>query len=457
MQPPTRPGRDVPRSVSDSTGAFGQLPATSIARPNTGGSMASTGGGRLSSRGNSYSLPLEPTVAATNAQGSLAQPKNGRSYKISGPTLQTDPFASDPALLGRSGSQRVPTNYAQSQPDQDVRSHKRSTTLGNVFGKQGSLFGSRPQPQAQAPAAQETPRQQQQPAEKRYPPTAMRGPIPNDNNSPRISSDSRRPSFGFGRKSSDISKSEKQDKPRRFSLLPASFSLRSLTGGSKDKDSSSSHSRKHSANPREPIRVIPHQSQAFAPGATPSQSQDNVAYHYDGQRDRTRQVPTPQTTQPPTPSYRNVTEPPPLQSNVAQYDYRTRQQGPQSSRSLHPPQQSFLDSTAPTESQLSVGLPPGGGGSAQQPHRPNYPPGFGSYYDDHQDATTSRLSMQQQQQQASRNNPGRGAGVLQKPRKFVDGYDETHDPGHHAGSTSAAKKVMDFFRRRGKARSGEDR
>ena len=443
MQPPTRPGRDVPRSVSDSAGAFGQLPATSIARPTTGGSMASTGGGRLSSRGNSYSLPLEPTVAVTNAQGSLAQPKNGRPYKISGPTLQTDPFASDPGLLGRSGSQRVVTNYAQSQPEQETRSHKRSTTLGNVFGKPGGLFGSRPQPQAQG---QETTRQQQ-PAEKRYPPTAMRAPIPNDNNtptnnSPRISSDSRRPSFGFGRKSSDISKSEKQDKPRRFSLLPASFSLKSLTGGSKDKESGSTHSRKQSVNPREPIRVITHQAQAFSQGVTPSQSQDNVPYHYDGPRDRSRQVSAPQSQQP-TPTYRNPAEP--LQPNVAQYDYRTQQQGPQSAR--HPPQQSFLDSAAPTESQLSVGP------QQQQQHRPNYPPGFGSYYDDHQEATGGRPSMQQ----GRGNNGGRGPGVLQKPRKFVDGYDEAHDPGHHAGSTSAAKKVMDFFRRRGKARSGEDR
>ena len=367
MQPPTRPGRDVLRSVSDSAGAFGQLPATSIARPTTGGSMASTGGGRLSSRGNSYSLPLEPTVATTNAQGSLAQPKNGRPYKISGPTLQTEPFASDPGLLERSGSQRVTTNYAQSQPEQETRSHKRSTTLGSVFGKPGGLFGSRPQPQAQA---QEPPRQQQ-PAEKRYPPTAMRAPIPNDNNtnnsSPRISSDSRRPSFGFGRKSSDISKSEKQDKPRRFSLLPASFSLKSLTGGSKDKESGSSHSRKQSVNPREPIRVITHQGQAFSQGATPSQSQDNMAHHYDGPRDRSRQISTPQSQQQ-TPTYRNVTEP--LQPNAAQYDYRNQQPGPPSARHP-PPQQSFLDSAAPTESQLSVG--------PQQQHRPNYPPGFGSY------------------------------------------------------------------------------
>lgn len=48
-------------------------------------------------------------------------------------------------------------------------------------------------------------------------------------------------------------------------------------------------------------------------------------------------------------------------------------------------------------------------------------------------------------------------GVLQKNnRKFADAYEyERHS--HHSGSSGAARKVMDFFRRRGKARAGDDR
>jgi protein-serine/threonine kinase len=47
-------------------------------------------------------------------------------------------------------------------------------------------------------------------------------------------------------------------------------------------------------------------------------------------------------------------------------------------------------------------------------------------------------------------------GVLQKSnRKFADAYEYERDPSHHSGSSGAARKVMDFFRRRGKARAGE--
>src|SRR2546421_6092740 len=96
MLPPTRPARDVPRSVSDSTGAFGMpqaAPSTShqqVTRPSTGGSLTSISGPsgtrsdiRLPSRG-SYGQPVAPTVAATNVQGRVTQPTNGRGYSISG-------------------------------------------------------------------------------------------------------------------------------------------------------------------------------------------------------------------------------------------------------------------------------------------------------------------------------------------------------------------------------------
>ena len=48
-------------------------------------------------------------------------------------------------------------------------------------------------------------------------------------------------------------------------------------------------------------------------------------------------------------------------------------------------------------------------------------------------------------------------GVLQKNHKrFTDAYDQSDYRGHE-GSSGAAKRVMDFFRRRGKARGGDDR
>src|SRR5437016_7520655 len=76
--------------------------------------------------------------------------------------------------------------------------------------------------------------------------------------------------------------------------------------------------------------------------------------------------------------------------------------------------------------------------------RPNqgqspYPEGFN-------DHDPPRPSIQQGRQ-------GKGPAVLQKPnRKFVDQYNNEQGPTHHEGSTGPAKKGMDFFRRRGKAR-----
>lgn len=51
-------------------------------------------------------------------------------------------------------------------------------------------------------------------------------------------------------------------------------------------------------------------------------------------------------------------------------------------------------------------------------------------------------------------NGAKGGKVLQKTKRFADAYDE--HPGRD-GSSGAAKRVMDFFRRRGKARGGEER
>jgi protein-serine/threonine kinase len=52
---------------------------------------------------------------------------------------------------------------------------------------------------------------------------------------------------------------------------------------------------------------------------------------------------------------------------------------------------------------------------------------------------------------------GRGPNVLQKNnRKFADAYEYERDSSHHSGSSGAARKVMDFFRRRAKSRAGGD-
>lgn len=413
MQPPTRPVRDVPRSASDSVNAFGQT----TARPNTSGSMASTGGGRLSSRGNSYSQPVAPTVAVTNAQGKLAQPKNGRQYNISAPIPQPEPYISDTAIA-RQNTQPVPVrNNEPPQQKDEHKAHKRSNTLGSVF-RSGSIFGrSQPQPPQDAPKQQ---------SEKRYPPTSMRAPISND--SPRQSTDSRRPSFSFGRKNSDLGKQEKQDKPRRFSLLPPSFSFKGLSGGSqKDLGLESSRERKGSMSQQQQPTVHGSGNSRANNYGSPSQSEDNMRV-YDGIGDR-GQISAQQS--------RRGDIPPRSASQMPQSSqWITTQQLDPPSRPLPPGQSYYInnDSGAPTDSEVSI----------PQIQRARYPPGFNSF---DQDPTPS----------IQHGNRARGPGVLQKNnRKFADAYDQEHDPGHHAGSSGAAKKVMDFFRRRGKARQGAE-
>lgn len=437
MAPPSRTLKEIPRSASDSVGAFGQPSVPTIARPTTSGSLASSGAGRLPSRGNSYSQPLAPTLAATNAQGRLAQPKNGKQY-ISAPIPQSESYFIEQSI-GRPSTQRADQTPSTSSQREQARGHKRSNTLGNVIARSGSLFG---RSQAQPP-----PDPRKLPLEKRYPPTSMKTPIASDSPT-RPSIESRRStSFGFGRKNSNLQKNSdlpKQEKPRRFSLLPASFSFKSLTGGSKDSpgDSILPVSERRPSTITQPTPPSRGQSRPSTMATARDQGKPNSyqreevgSVGYDGQRERNREIAAEQARRNVAP-YHTTSPAQQPQSGGSQYLPQQGSSGP----SRRPIGQSYLleQSGTPTESEVSLG--------AGQ-HRPVYPRGFDSYEDE------PRMSMQQ----------SRGARVLQKNnRRFADAYEQEQEPGygtggHHAGSSGAAKRVMDFFRRRGKARAGDDR
>ena len=427
MAPPSRPPKDLPRSVSESPNVFGPLPSSTITRPTTGGSMASTAG-RLPSRGNSYSQPLAPTVAPTNAEGRLAQPKSSKQYNISAPIPQFGPYGQNESI-GLPSSEHYDPPTLGDHRDQS-RGHKRSNTLGNFF-RTGSISGGRSQPQSPGEPQRE----------KRYPPTSMKAPIATD--SPRQSTDSRRPSFSFGRKSSDLRKISdlpKQEKPRRFSLLPASFSLKSLTSTGSGKDASSetrpASDRRQSSNTQSGLSSRAQsrpQTMAYSRGQGGANSygqEENFPTAFDGSRDRSRDSPAQQTRRKDVPS---------RGGQQGEYDNPQTEtaQGPYAASNVLQPGQSYLDT--PTESQISIN---------HRRERPVYPPGFNEY--EEEPAGTS----------ITQNRSGRGPNVLQKTnRKFADAYEQDADPsygggGHHAGTSGAARRVMDFFRRRGKARTG---
>ena len=419
MGAPPRPPKDVPRAVSDHTGAFAHIPSSTSGLPTTGGSMTPSGHNRLPSRGNSYSQPLAPSLATTNAQGKVTQPKSEGRYNISAPIPQSDVY-NQADSIGQPSTQPYappPTLGRKEMP----KGHKRSNTLGNFF-RTGSISGPRSVPQS----PNETP-----PREKRYPPTSMKNPVPND--TPRKSSDSRRPSISFSRKNSDLRKDsdlskEEKRASRRFSILPPSFSFRSFSTSGNGKEPSSEYRPASERRPNNYSQTAPGsrtqsrpQTVAYSRGPTQAQQYDGEGTKDERDRNPGRKADRSQQAQHSSPRHQDQREflPPP----------NFPQPGP-----------SFLGT--PTESEIS--LQP----RQQRPadHRPVYPPGFGDDGYDEQ----PRTSIQQQR-------PARGPSVLQKPnRKFTDAYeDQGQGEGGHAGSSGAAKRVMDFFRRRGRARGGE--
>lgn len=104
---------------------------------------------------------------------------------------------------------------------------------------------------------------------------------------------------------------------------------------------------------------------------------------------------------------------------------------------------------AALDSQSSLNEP------VQQQRRGPYPPGF----NETEEGYVNIDPPAQQQQSGGVGGRSNSKGVLQKPqRKFEDKYENEQGNGYkpthsdHAGSSGAARKVMDFFRRRGRDR-----
>ncbi|KAJ8066103.1 hypothetical protein OCU04_005194 [Sclerotinia nivalis] len=383
----------------------------SIARPNTGGSMTSNRSGSMGfpTRG-SYSQPVAPTVAGTNAHGRMSQPqpKTSRNYNISPPMVQGEQTFEYPT---QATSQPIAPKFAKvaglpaatgNAPSEASKTHKRSNTIGGIFSRTNSLFGGK----SHSEKSSEKPK-------KSYPPVSMSNANITNADDSRQSMDSRRSiSFGFGKKRSGSitgrSQTGSQEKAsRRFSLLPASFSLKSIGIG------------------RDP---------GTPPASTPTdghyepypETQNN---HLDAPQDN-REA---RNLSGSTADYQHVDGS--YAANPAQQERQRfaqpQQQNPDS-RLVGPPE--FLppinfrqdESALTTDSESSFG----------QSRRGPYPNENNTSYED------------------SRRPVGRnGRGVLQKNnRKFADAYDQEHAHNDHGGSSGAARKVMDFFRRRGKAR-----
>ncbi|KKY19846.1 putative serine threonine protein kinase [Diplodia seriata] len=304
-----------------------------------------------------------PTVPLS--QGRFSQPK-GKQYVISAPMPQDQ----DPTM-GQPSTQRMPSGGYQPHPEAQHTqrsSHKRSNTVGGIGEKifRTSLFGGSSKPQ------------------KSYPPVSMNNSMNSaDSAANRKSTESsRRPSLSFSRKTSEGGRPGDRSS-RRFSLLPASFSMKSFTGGNKE----SMGSRQ-----RAPSRP----QMAFGRGESPAPSQstgNTIPVAYDD-LDRRR---TGETT-----DYED--------NGIRQYPSNSEQ-----GNYYHG-----------NESDLS---------SSQGPQSLPY---------------RSQNAAYDSAEAVSEPREGR-ARVLQKNRRFADAYEDNQK---HAGSSGAARRVMDLFRRRGKARGG---
>ncbi|KAF2201618.1 Pkinase-domain-containing protein [Delitschia confertaspora ATCC 74209] len=416
---PTRPARDAARSVSDYT-TFGAMPSTSTTvRPSTQGTLG--GGSRLPSRGNSYGQPVAATVAQTNAEGRFSQPK-GKQYSISGPMSQLEPAMGE-LSIGQPSTQRMPEAQTAEIQSGGHKSHRRSNTVSETFGRMTSIFSSRPPHDSNQHPSSQGPNRIQ----KSYPPTSMPVPIANDEPPRQSIESSRRTSFGFNRKNSEQGAGGKSS--RRFTLLPASLSK---TFSSQHRDSAPPPTSYSASDARRSAAQVPPRSRGQSrPGMesrSPSQSTtgsrapgfyDGPAERAHGSNSRTRDArgapssaPAPQTQFDYAPPIGDEKIPGPTVPHPASQGYRDR--------AYHHPNDS--ESSGP---------------SIPQQQRPQYPVGFNS-----SDSAPSQ----------GRERPG----VLQKSRKFADAYEDPKQ-GHHSGSSGSAKRVMDLFRRLGRQRGKEDR
>ncbi|CAJ2500470.1 Uu.00g033230.m01.CDS01 [Anthostomella pinea] len=423
-KPPSSHRRDMPpprgsatRAVSDHaymTTAAG----ASAARPATGGSMQSTGSRGLGASARaSYGQPLPPTVAGTNAHGSIQQPKGGaKNYVISNPIPQEAPEMD----FGRP-SISVPSKFAQvsgfsnqgqeQQKTGDGKGHRRSNTIGDIggkiFGRSGSIFGGR----------KKRPDQQAEKPSKKYPPVSMSNTMPDNSRASMDSRASRRSfSLGLGKKrSGSISAGGSQasydrpQNPRRFSIMKAMGLGKEPTTPPPPETS----------QPDLPIQDPPEVDE-YGRYTDQQQSHGNMEQQYgDGMYE-----------QPHEPQRLATAPQPNRESNAAQH-----QRYPSGSRV----------SAIPSYLQQGAVLNSGSESSIDHPQRrpPNSAPYQTGYDSDQYDGR--RTSSRQ------------GGRILQKNKRFVDAYDEEEygRPRDHAGTSGAAKRVMDFFRRRGRARGGE--
>lgn len=420
--PPSRGGRDMQQRItSDSSGPYG--------RPNTSGTLGSTS--RLPSRGNSYSQPAAAQPSNTFAQGSITQPKSSSGYNLAG----SGP--AEPNQLDVNG--RPVTEHAQQQPGQYQRqqsygsgkpTHRRSSTLTSIADKVLNRSSSRRSSQQTDPAQITNEKR-----DRRYPPVSMKNAMPQANEqqepTPRMSSDSRRPSFGFSRKASkERTPSVNGRASKRFSWLPASFSMNNF-GSRKDTGYESGGDDGYRPPQSQDSFNQPRLGRPSSKGVgvgSPTTTNSTIPQYQDEEPRQHGNAPPSSSSRydkqlPPSPGPRAT--PPPVQRRQFRDDgYGSSRLEPSAAQQQQEPPERFYTP--------DPGMP-GTSSSAHEQHG-QYNVGVNGEWEPVRDG---QEPARQRDQSLRPNN-----------RKFGDAYDHGH-----GGSSSATRRVMDFFRRRGKDRN----
>ncbi|KAK5163796.1 uncharacterized protein LTR77_010470 [Saxophila tyrrhenica] len=460
MPAPARPGRDQIRAASDSPATFSPHSAAPMSRPTTGGTLGSA---RLPSRGNSYGQPAIPASTNTNAQGHFSQPKSGSGYIISSPGSPDQMQGTDSRPISTQNLSQYQQRQSQPAEQQAQRGHKRSSTLGSIGDRILGRSSSRRSSQQQDPPNVLEKR------DRRYPPVSMRAPMPsgNEDATPRQSMESsRRTSFGFNRKPSETP-SESKRSSRRFSFLPNSFSLNNFS-----KNNQSQSPYENSDRPES-------KGMAFGRGASrsPSMSTTNstIPQYYDQDREagRTQQRRSNQQGSSGDAPYQNaqqgryekalppqpqrMTATPPF---VAKKQYRDdgyggnlldsgSQQQPLPSPGPNDPVERYWTPAEEADQDAMISGPYGnstynasGGNYAAQPASSSRDATYGGSSANYGSSGGGYESNAYSRTEALPQGPQVRAG---NNRKFE------YDRGH-GGSSGPTRRVMDFFRRRGRDR-----
>jgi len=524
MPPPLRTPQQRAASDAPASSTQGFAPTS---RPGTSGTLGSRA---MPSRGNSYSQPAMATSTNTNAQAQLSQPKSSSGYIITGP-VQGEQSASSSRPMSQQNLAQFQQQQAQQQQQ---RGHKRSSTFGSIgdrlLGRSSSRRSSQQQQQEAQPEGV-APATNEKRTRSRYPPLSMKNPIPNEQpplQSRPSTESTRRTSFGFSRRNSNVPSEEKRSS-KRFSFLP---SMSSFTGRKDSSTDSGAQSQGYSRDGRPPSKGI---GTGYAQAQqhdsrTPSESTNSsIPMPYD------RRVGSQQQHQ--QTGYDKALPPPPggARANTNTYDNTNAGPTPTQQNFSHLPiasaystqqQQLYATSNKSTPVQNQTYAPPPTSSIAQQqqPSYPSPPPiqrkqyrddGYGSnllgtsspqsqpqipgpgvsepverFY-----TPTGDLEADKQQQRAYFNGgrSGYAQPTLQSQPQaqgqyagtggYDDGYGypkqsfsvsrpsqpqvqgqgqelrpnqryfggEQYDRGN-SGSSSAGRRVMDFFRRRGRER-----